>query len=138
MNKFEDIECTTLCKTYKLRIEDANFAKGYIPRKILLDGTRNIHSYFVFCKMEDEALLSVYWEKQNFRKALKSMLALQYSDLDRPLFFIFRDNEGKYKAIEGNELRETFLENPHINITEYILENSYKLFDMLLRIKNEL
>ena len=66
------------------------------------------------------------------------MLALQYSDLDRPLFFIFRDNEGKYKAIEGNELRETFLENPHINITEYILENSYKLFDMLLRIKNEL
>lgn len=138
MNEFENLECLSLCKQYRLHFEDANFSKGYIPRKILLDSTRNIHSYFVFCKIENETITSAYWGKQSFPQSLKSMLSLQYSDLDRPLFFVFRDNNNNYKSIEGNEIREAILEQPSMNITNYILDNSYNLFDLLIKIKKEL
>ncbi|MBO7133503.1 MAG: hypothetical protein J6W06_05025 [Bacteroidales bacterium] len=138
MNDFENIECQVLSKKYKLHIEDANFARGFIPQKVLLDSTRNIHSYFVFCKYEDGIFESEYWNKDSFSMALRSMIALQYSDLDRPLFFVFQDSENKYKIIEGNELREAFLENPEINIINYIKENSYYLLDVIIKIKKEL
>ena len=137
MNDFENIEIASLGKKYKLHFEDASFAKGYIPRKILLDGTRNIHSYFVFCKYEDGFIASTYWQKTNFIQSLKSIIAIQYSDLDRPLFFVFQDNN-KYRAIEGNELREAFLKEPSINITQYIIDNSYNLVDLLIKVKKEL
>lgn len=138
MIKFENEECITLCKKYKLHIEDANFAKGLIPKKILLDSTRNIHSYFVFCNLENGHLHSAYWKNKDFPTSLKSMLALQYSDLDRPLFFIFLDNKNEYNVIEGNEIREALLENPDMNLCEFIKENSVKLYDVITQIHNEL
>ena len=137
MIEFENRECHTLCAKYRLNIEDANFAKGFIPKKILLDRTRNIHSYLVICKWFDDFLWSNYWGKDSFTASIKSMLAVQYSELDRPLFFIF-NNENKCRIIEGNELREAILENPKIDINQYILCNACNLFDVIVKIKKEL
>ena len=95
MSKYENTECLTLHKQYKFHIEDANFSKGFIPKKILLDKTRNIHSYIIFCKIENNSLISKYWDCDNFLTSFKSILATQYSDLDRPLFFLFRDKNSK-------------------------------------------
>ena len=53
MNDFEEKILAKLRKDYRLKIEDANFAKGLIPVKILLDGTRNIHSYLVLCEKKE-------------------------------------------------------------------------------------
>jgi hypothetical protein len=137
MIEFENRECHTLSTKYKLNIEDANFAKGFIPRKIILDRTRNIHSYLVICKCVDDFLWSNYWEKDTFTASIKSMLAVQYSELDRPLFFIF-SIENRCRIIEGNELREAILDDPKIDINQYILSNAYNLFDMIIKIKKEL
>jgi len=121
-----------------LHIENANFAKGYIPRKILLDNTRNIHSYFVFCKYENDFIYSAYWQKENFSKSLIAMITLQYSDLDRPLFIVFRNKENQYNVIEGNELREILLEQPNTDLVGFILHNSVNFNEMIINIKKEL
>ncbi len=138
MVEFENLECSTLSKKYRLHFEDAVFAQGIMPRKILLDGTRNIHSYFVFCKYENEKISSAYWNKKNFSKIIKKILALQYSDLDRPLFFVFCDDEKNYKSIEGGELREALLDKPNMDINNYIINNSYPLVNLICNIKKEL
>lgn len=138
MSNYENMECITLCKQYKFHIEDANFSKGFIPKKILLDRTRNIHSYLVFCKIENNSLLSEYWSGSNFTSAFKSILATQYSDLDRPLFFLFRDNNSMLKSIEGAEIRYAILKNPKLNIYNYILEHSICFNEVAFRLKREL
>lgn len=138
MNNYENTECESLCAKYKLRIEDANFAKGLIPRKILLDHTRNIHSYIVTCKLSDNILQSIYWNKDTFEYSLKKMLAIQNSNLDRPLFFVYKINANEYKTIEGNEIREALLENPLLNPTNFILNNSYTLDEIINQIHKEL
>ena len=137
MNAFEEKILAKLRKDYRLKIEDANFAKGLIPVKILLDGTRNIHSYLVLCEKKEYFLESSYWNKEDFNTNIKSMLSLQYSDLDRPLFFIYFENN-KLMLIEGNDIRETILENPNSDIFEYMVNNSYKLSDVIFKIIKEL
>lgn len=137
MNDFEEKILAKLRKDYRLKTEDANFAKGLIPVKILLDGTRNIHSYLVLCEKKENFLESSYWNKEDFDTNIKSMLSLQYSDLDRPLFFIYFENN-KLMLIEGNDIRETILENPNLDIFEYMVNNSYKLSDVIFKIIKEL
>ncbi len=138
MFEFENLECSTLSKKYRLHFEDAIFAQGIMPRKILLDGTRNIHSYFVFCKYDNEFLSSSYWSVKNFSSNIRKILGLQYSDLDRPLFFVYRDKDNKYKTMEGGELREALLDKPDLDVTSYILHNSYPFIDLICNIKKEL
>lgn len=137
MNEFEDNILSKLKKNYRLKIENANFAKGLIPVKILLDGTRNIHSYLVLCNKNSNCLKSSYWNEENFNKNIKSMLALQYSDLDRPLFFIYLI-ENTLMIIEGNNIREAILDNPQLDISDYIFTHSDKLSDVILKIYKEL
>lgn len=137
MNDFEEKILAKLRKDYRLKIEDANFAKGLIPVKILLDGTRNIHSYLVLCEKKEYFLESSYWNKEDFNTNIKSMLSLQFSDLDRPLFFIYFENN-KLMLIEGNDIREAILENPNLDIFEYMVNNSYKLSDVIFKIIKEL
>lgn len=137
MNEFEEKTISKLKHDYRLKIEDANFAKGLIPVKILLDGTRNIHSYIVVCEKKGNIFMSPYWNENNFAANLKSMLALQFSDLDRPLFFIY-ESENKFKTIEGNCLREAILENPKMDINKYILDNSCFFYEIITRIHKEL
>lgn len=137
MKQFEIEICNALFKLYRLKFEEANFAKGFIPPKILLDGTRNIHSYYVICNHEEGKLKSRFWNDDNFEQNIKSILAVQYSDLDRPLFFIYYNNKN-LMVIEGNQLREMLIENPHADIYNYIINNSDKLNDVITKIYKEL
>lgn len=138
MSDYENIECQSLYKLYRFHIEDANFSKGFIPKKILLDKTRNIHSYIVFCKIENGSLLSEYWSYDNFTISFKSLLATQYSDLDRPLFFLYRDESNTLKSIEGAEIRLAILDNPNLNIYQYIIDNSVCFSQVAYQLSREL
>lgn len=123
----------------KLKIESANFAQGYIPRDILLDRTRNIHSYIIPCLFKNEKIDSIYWSDTNFIDSIIALLRVQYSQLDRPLFFIIKkDND--YKIIEGNIIREYILENSisKTDLLQFILSTSNNLSDIIYKIKNEL
>lgn len=137
MNDYEEKISAQLMKNYRLKIEDANFAKGLVPVKILLDRTRNIHSYLVFCEKKENVFHSAYWNKQNFNKKIRSMLALQYNDLNRPLFFIYL-YKNKLMTVEGNDIREALLENPQLNLNTYIFDNSFFLSEIISRIDKEL
>lgn len=123
----------------KLKIESANFAQGYIPRDILLDRTRNIHSYIIPCLFNNEKVDSNYWSDTNFIDSIIALLRIQYSQLDRPLFFIIKkDND--YKIIEGNIIREYILANSvsQTDLLQFILSTSNNLSDMIYKIKSEL
>lgn len=123
----------------KLKIESANFAQGYIPRDILLDRTRNIHSYIIPCLFNNEKVDSNYWSDTNFIDSLIALLRIQYSQLDRPLFFIIKkDND--YKIIEGNIIREYILANSvsQTDLLQFILSTSNNLSDIIYKIKSEL
>lgn len=123
----------------KLKIESANFAQGYIPRDILLDRTRNIHSYIIPCLFNNEKVDSNYWSDTNFIDSIIALLRIQYSQLDRPLFFIIKkDND--YKIIEGNIIREYILANSvsQTDLLRFILSTSNNLSDIIYKIKSEL
>lgn len=123
----------------KLKIESANFAQGYIPRDILLDRTRNIHSYIIPCLFNNEKVDSNYWSDTNFIDSIIALLRIQYSQLDRPLFFIIKkDND--YKIIEGNIIREYILANSvsQTDLLQFILSTSNNLSDIIYKIKSEL
>lgn len=137
MKQYENSVCSEINKLYRLKFEDANFAEGLIPQKILLDKTRNIHSYFVICRNFGNQLTSNYWNSRNFDNTIKPLLSLQYSDLDRPLFFIFYI-KNDLMAIEGNQIREAVLDNPGINIYEFMMSNSDKFSEIVMKIYNEL
>lgn len=138
MSDYINIECLSLCKQYRFRIEDANFAKGYIPNKILLDRTRNIHSYIVFCRIENGLLSSEYWNSDDFAVSIRALLSTQYSNLDRPLFFLFRDKNNILKSIEGTELRLALLNNPSLDINRYIIDNSISFNQLAICLSSEL
>lgn len=137
MKQFESEIYNILFESYHLKFEDAVFASGLIPEKILLDRTRNIHSYFIVCKNEKKRLFSNYWNSTNFSENLRQILALQYSDLDRPLFFVYCQNQN-LMIIEGNKIREAILEDPGINEYDYITNNSDEFKDVVIKIYKEL
>lgn len=130
--------CKVFADAYKLHIEEANFAKGLIPKDIILDRTRNIHSYVIFCQVSNELTDSEYWEDYNHEKRIKQILSLQYSELDRPLFIVFQDCNHKFKTIEGNFLREAILENQELDIKDYILSKSDNFDEIIPIIRKEL
>lgn len=83
-----------LSKQYKLKIEEANFANGFIPKYILLDRTRNIHSYLV--PVSEEVFNTLHKTAKETSKYLfffKEYYKIQFSQLDRPLFLVM--NTGK-------------------------------------------
>lgn len=102
-----------LQKKYKLKIEKANFANGYIPSYILLDRTRNIHSYLVPVSKEIADILTDYLSH------LKEYYKVQYSQLDRPLFLLFENDDSidfldisnLKKYLKNEEPFNQFLEN---------------------------
>lgn len=107
-------EIRLLLKTkYKFKIENACFASGSIPKLILLDRTRNIHSYIILCKKSKNNLLSSqFLHGFDLEKNLIEITRIQYSSLDRPLFLIYKEkSDGSLKAIEVSEIKELFLQN---------------------------
>lgn len=123
---------------YRLNIEKACFAQNYIPNYILLDSTRNIHSYIEFCILESGHLYSTHWGKEDILNGLVKVLQIQTSQLDRPLFFIFKDETDTYKVIESNLIKERILEGEGATIENFIIENTDTLNEVLPLIKREL
>ena len=135
---FEQSLSDLLKKQYRLNIELACFSSGYIPKYVLLDRTRNIHSYIVFCRKEKNDIISSFWEQGKLINGLVDMLKAQFSKLDRPLFFIIQENEKVLKVIEGNYIREELLRKSNINIENFLLSESVNFQDIILNIKSEL
>lgn len=85
---------TILQKRYKFKIEHASFAQGFIPSFILLDRTRNIHSYLVPISQEvANSLHDTSKEISNYLNYLQEYYKIQYSQLDRPLFLLFENGK---------------------------------------------
>jgi len=89
MNDIESNIINLLKSQYKLKIEEANFAKGLIPKYILLDRTRNIHSYIVPTLVQDK-IIETYYNVSCKSDTLELLYKLQFSSLDRPLFLVFK------------------------------------------------
>tara|TARA_B110000902_G_C13942185_1_gene450179 strand:+ start:81 stop:506 length:426 start_codon:yes stop_codon:yes gene_type:complete len=102
----------TLKTKYKFKFENACFATGFIPKLILLDRTRNIHSYFIICTKKEDRLLSSQFKKNtDLASNLISFSKIQFSALDRPLFLIFMDQEQeRLKTIEISKVKELFFQ----------------------------
>lgn len=130
--------CSELKSKYRLNIEKACFAQNYIPNYILLDSTRNIHSYIEFCILESGHLYSIHWSKGDMLKGLVRVLQVQTSQLDRPLFFIYKDETETYKVIESNLIKEQILEGESANTEDFIIKNSDIFSEILPQIKREL
>jgi hypothetical protein len=125
---------------YRLNIELASFAKGNIPKYILLDKTRNIHSYLVFASIVNNHIVGDYFGNGgDFKNFILELLRLQYSTLDRPVFLIV-DVESEMKIIECNVIREFLINEPNLlkGINGLISDELDILDDVISRIKAEL
>lgn len=141
MSNFEVYEaemCSSLRKKYRLNIAKASFSTNSIPNYILLDSTRNIHSYLEFCQKDGNNLVSAHWGLQDQLKGVLSVVRTQYSQLDRPLFFIFPDEKGTLYIIESSDVREHLLEDRDDQVTSFMIANADKFQDMFKQIYDEL
>ena len=128
-----------ISKMYRLHIESACFANACIPKFILLDRTRNIHSYIIPCRIVDGHIECSYKNGKTLSESVINLLKIQYSQLDRPVFLLFEDQNNSLKIIEGNYLRERVLEDGSIyDIENMLLKESLNLSEEILQIKKEL
>lgn len=101
-----------LYNEFKLKVEVACFSYGWIPEHILLDRTRNIHSYLVFFKFTKSNIFGRYFTIPEFvENSFLHLLKTQYSNLDRPLFFVGIDEKNNIHWAEGTMIRELFIES---------------------------
>lgn len=135
---FEERLSSNLKKNYKLRMDIANFATGFIPKYILLDRTRNIHSYMLFCEIKGEKVCCSYWNQNNMKESVMEFLKLQYSSLDRPLFLVLQDNKNNIHMLESTIIREQLLDNPSTDLNKFIISEAVEISDILPRIYKEL
>lgn len=120
---------------FKFKIEEACFSKGFIPKYILLDRTRNIHSYLV--PMSNTEFLQI--GKSSFKGSrLESILLeyykIYYSSLDRPLFLIIENNQ-TIDFFDISNLKDYFFNTISI---EEVFKNKINMIDIYPIIKNEL
>jgi len=135
---FESSISSLLRKQYHMNLESVSFPNYRIPKYILLDRTRNIHSYFLFCRNESNVLKSTNWHTDNMANDLTQIVQTQYSELDRPLFIVIQDKDASLRIIEGNTIREKLLANGTADLSEFLLSESDKLQDVLMTISKEL
>jgi hypothetical protein len=136
---WEKEEIESIKRNYKLTIEEACFAKGFIPKHIILDKTRNIHSYIVFGKLEDKSISGTYFSiSGNSIIDLTELVKIQYSSLDRPLFFVLKNNDGEIISIEGNVIRKHLLNEGGHEVIQYIKRESVPFESVVKLIKMEL
>ena len=116
---------------YKLNIEKACFSKGWIPNYIILDRTRNIHSYCVFIFQDDFTFTQKF-----INQDLIEYSKIRYSSLDRPLFIFLISSDFNIKFFEIEEFKN-LVENQMLN--NISLNNLWVNFDsMSSLIKSEL
>lgn len=138
IENFETFVHFLLKKKYRLNLEPVSFPNCKIPKYILLDRTRNIHSYFLFCRNKNNVLESTNWNTANITIRLTQIVQTQYSELDRPLFLVIQDKDLSLKIIEGNTIREKLLENGSDHLENFLLTESEPLNDILIKISKEL
>lgn len=136
----EDLVINKLKSNYKLKIEEACFSTEWIPKHILLDRTRNIHSYFVFATCNDNEYEGRYFTHDNyFENQITELIKTQYSRLDRPLFFIIKDENDNLLSIEGSFIREFILEKKkNQTIKNFISSEVVSFNEIINKIKKEL
>lgn len=124
---------------YKIKIEEACFAKGFIPKYIILDKTRNIHSYLTFIKLDKGRIRGDFFDlTKDFLNQLVEFVRVQYSQLDRPLFFIFSDEKANIFGVDASEIRIQLLEHGGNDIIHFINRNKISAQLLFKQIKNEL
>lgn len=80
-----------------------------------------------------------YKNGKTLSESVINLLKIQYSQLDRPVFLLFEDQNNSLKIIEGNYLRERVLEDGSIyDIENMLLKESLNLSEEILQIKKEL
>ena len=135
-----DSTISYLQNAFRLKIERASFACGRIPRYVLLDKTRNIHSYIIPCELRDGVVIADIDGEYHLSSIIAALLQIQYSQLDRPLFFIINEHNNTLSTIEGNEIKEMLLEqvDSNVDINTYILKYAYDIKDVIYKIRGEL
>jgi hypothetical protein len=136
----ENLVINKLKSNYKLKIEEACFSTEWIPKHILLDKTRNIHSYFVFATYNDNEYKGRYFTDDNyFENQITELIKTQYSSLDRPLFLIIKDENDNLLSIEGSFIREFILEKKKNQKIKNFISSEVVSFDEIInKIKKEL
>ena len=135
---FEAEMCAALKAKYKLHIEKSCFSTGAIPNYLLLDSTRNIHSYIEFCDVVDGVFESAHIDVKSPNKGVIDIVRTQYSQLDRPLFFIYKDEKGIFRVIESTPIREHLLDERDDNVSIFMIQNADALQDVLTNVYKEL
>lgn len=135
---FENRLSQKLKDSYKLRMDIANFATSFIPRDILLDRTRNIHSYMLFCEVKKGKIYSSYWDQNSMKNIILNFLRTQYSSLDRPLFFVMQNEDQSIHIIESTIVREELLNNPSTDLNSFMINKALEIFNVLPKIYREL
>ena len=121
---------------YKLTLHKACFSEGHIPRFIILDRTRNIHSYIDFYDYPSQNLRG---EKLRSNDEIKEKLIkfcqIQYSTLDRPFFLYISNHKDSY-LIDVSDLRVAAFngELDYIKIRDFRIDKN----ELFQRIKKEL
>lgn len=138
IENFEHSISSFIKKRYHWNLEPISFPNKRIPNYILLDRTRNIHSYFVFCRNSHSLLESKNWEANNMPIALTQIIQTQFSELDRPLFFVIQDEDSSLKIIEGNIIREKLLNGKSNDLVSFLLSKADHLHDVAIKISREL
>jgi hypothetical protein len=139
LNEINENLITILKNKFKINIEEASFANGYIPKYIILDRTRNIHSYVTFIKVSNDCINGDFFsQSKDYITSFIELIKIQYSQLDRPLFFIYENELGDIEVVESNLIRLHILENGTKDIISYIFNNSIKGQTLFKQIKSEL
>lgn len=94
----EDNICEYLHKYHKIKIERASFKGRFYPELLILDRTRNIFGY-ICIKHHSEEKVNLN-KKIEFDNLTKKRIQVYYSELDRPVFFLYwistKSSEGFY------------------------------------------
>ena len=123
-------------RDYKLTLHEACFSEWHLPRFIILDRTRNIHSYIDFYDYPSQNLRGEKLSScDEIKEKLIKFCQIQYSTLDRP-FFLYIENHKDSYLIDVSDLRAAALncELDHMKIRDLRI-NKNELFQ---RIKKEL
>lgn len=122
--KIEEAAAVFLRQNFGIKLEKACFAKGIIPPYLILDRTRNIHSYATFIFKENGTLSHRGVDASlDIIGYLRQLAKIQFSELDRPLFLFLFDDEFKLSASEIEIIKDHLFSN---DITE---ENLLSFFD---------
>ena len=90
---------------YNLTLHEASFSTSVMPRFIILDRTRNIHSYMDFYNYPSQILRGEKLKSgDEIKEKLIKFCQIQYSTLDRP-FFLYVTNLNDSYLIDISDLR---------------------------------